>query len=298
MHFEVLNAARESLISTDIAAVVHTEVLPLHPDLVVYYEGGNQFWPGSIVDRMPTGTAARPPSSGANVVPEWMRDAARYSALMGRVVAAIGDAGSDLNGREWPKPDYKVVWPTGLDEFDPQLDYPNLPVGLNTIERDLDSIRHDMESIGGEFAVSSFMWMVKDGMVLKPIRHRYILEQLNIGNYPFRYRDIERLAKFQNRFFAKYAHVHDLPFVDVAGNMPFDPDLFTDAVHLGYDGVRLQGWVVFQQLLPTIEKHLADGSWPKPVPPPDPLPTFEAKKITFDCTPPQQQAGHQGRPVK
>ena len=43
MHFEVLNAARESIVSTDNVAIVKNEVAPLRPDLVVYYEGGNQF---------------------------------------------------------------------------------------------------------------------------------------------------------------------------------------------------------------------------------------------------------------
>jgi hypothetical protein len=284
VRFEVLNAGRESVVSTDIAAIVHTEVLALHPDLVVYYEGGNQFRPASIVDKVPEGSAVRPPNSAAKTSPAWLREAARYSALMGRVAAAIGYAGSDLDGREWPKPDYRVVWPEGLDELDPDISYPHLPVNLNVIQQDLDRIRADMASIGGELAVSSFVWMVKDGMVLDPIRHKYILEQLNIANYPFRYRELERLAKFQNRWLAKYAAVHGLPFIDIASNMPLDPDLFIDAVHPSYSGVRLHGWVAFQQLLPAIEKHLADGSWPKPTPAEQPLPTFQARKITFDCT--------------
>ena len=46
--------------------------------------------------------------------------------------------------------------------------------------------------------------------------------------------------------------------------MPFDPDLFVDAVHTNFAGLRLQAWVTFNQLLPTVEKHLADGSWPRP----------------------------------
>ena len=53
IRFEVLNAGRESINSTDIAAVVRTEVLPLRPDLVVYHEGGNQFRLASIVDKVP-----------------------------------------------------------------------------------------------------------------------------------------------------------------------------------------------------------------------------------------------------
>jgi hypothetical protein len=130
------------------------------------------------------------------------------------------------------------------------------------------------------------MWMVKDGLVVDPLRHKYILEQLNIANYPFHYRELERLAAFQNRLLAKYATVHGLAFLDIAGKMPFDPDLFIDAVHTNYAGGRIRGWVAFNQLLPTVEKHLADGSWPRPWPAgvPSGLPTFTSRRITFDCS--------------
>ena len=283
VRFEVLNSARESMTSTDIANVVHGEILPLRPDLVVYYEGGNQFRVGSIVEDLPKGSAVRPPSTGASVLPDWLRTASRWSALLGRVQAAIGLGASDLDGREWPKPDYKVVWPPGLDEQDPDLSYPRLPVSLNEIQRDLDRIRADLGAIGSDFALSSFVWMVKDGMVVDPIRHRYILEQLNVTNYPFRYRDIERLAKFQNRVFAKYARTHGLLFVDVARQLPLDPDLFIDAYHTTYAGTRMRGWITFNQMLPLIEKRLADR-WPRPMPDPQPpLPAFTPRRITLSC---------------
>jgi hypothetical protein len=284
VRFEVLNSARESNTSTDIANVVHGEVLPLRPDLVVYYEGGNQFRLDSIVDDVPKGAARRPPGSGASVSPGWLGAAARYSALLGRVQAAIGFAASDLDGREWPKPDYRIAWPTGLDEQDPDLDYPKLPVNLTVIERDLDRIRADLATVGSEFALSSFARMVKDGLDVNPMRHRLILEDLNVANYPYRYRDLERLARFQNRLLAKYARVHALPFVDVAGQLPLDPDLFLDSVHTTYAGSRMRGWITFNQLIPVIEKHLADKSWPRPMPSPEPpLPAFTPRHITLDC---------------
>ncbi len=37
--FQALNAAREAIWSTDNAAIVRNEVVPMQPDLVVYYEG-------------------------------------------------------------------------------------------------------------------------------------------------------------------------------------------------------------------------------------------------------------------
>ncbi len=166
----------------------------------------------------------------------------------------------------------------------PDLAYPDLPINLTTIRRDLDRIRGDLDGIGAQFALSSFIWMVKDGLVLDPIRHRYIVDQLNISNYPFHYRDIARLAAFQNRLLAKYARTYDMPFIDFARDMPLEPDLFIDAVHTNKAGSRLKGWVAFNQLVPIIEKHLVAGDWPTvPPTPPPALPTFTPRQINVSC---------------
>ena len=289
VRFEVLNAGREGISSPDIAAVVHTEVLPLRPDIVVYYEGANQFRPASVVEDLAKEAAngPSPTEAASSRLASWLATAARYSAVAGRVEAAvgaaIGAATSAGDGREPPKPDYRLAWPAGLDEQDPDLAHPRLPVRLGEIQRDLDRIRADLAGIGGEFALSSFFWLVKDGLTLDPIRHKYILQQLNVANHPTRYRDLERLAAFQNRVFAKYAQTHGLAFIDIAGATPFEPDLFVDAIHTNPAGSRVRGWVVFNQLLPIVEKRLADAAWPRPPGAPSPLPTFTPREIVFSC---------------
>jgi hypothetical protein len=284
--FEVLNAARDGVGSHDIAGIVRSEVLPLRPDLVVYSEGGNQFDLGPMIEgRVPDAKPVRP-GNGGTVVPEWLREASRYSALLGRVQAALGYVGSDLDGREWAKPDYKFVWPEGLDEQDPDLAFPRLPIDLGGIQRDLDRMRADLATVGGELALTSFVWMVRDGMVVDAANRLGFILQLNVRMFPFRYRDIERMANFQNRVLAKYARVHGLPFIDLAGLLPFSPSLYADAVHAAPAGSRLRGWITFQQLLPTIEKHLADRSWPSPPGPPAPLPPFAPREIAVPCREP------------
>ncbi len=286
--FEVLNAGRESIRSSDIAAVVQTEVLPLRPDLVVYHEGGNQFRPASIVEKVPDVPVTRPSNAQEPAAVKWLKEAARYSALIGRVQAAFAMAGATAgsnSGAEWPKPDYKVIWPEGLDEMNPDLDFANLPVNLNLIQRDLDTIRADLGTVGADMALTSFFWMVKDGMVVDPVRHRFIIEQLNAANWPYRYRDLERLANFQNRLFAKYAKAHGVAFLDIVGNTPFDPDLFIDAVHTSYAGTRIRGWAAFNLLVPLVEKKLADKAWPRawPAGAPTALPTFSPRLTKLDC---------------
>jgi hypothetical protein len=283
VRFEVLNSARESIVSTDNVAIVKNEIAPLRPDLVVYYEGGNQFELHSIVDKVAPRSEA-PKAPPATAVPGWLQDGARYSAILARVRAAIGMTGPSQDGREWPKPDYRLQWPEGLSETDPDLSYPRLPVNLNLIQRDLDEMRTAVQQVGSDFAVSSFLWMVRDGLVLDPVRHKYILDQLNRVYFPFRYRDLERLAIFQNRLLAKYAKTHDIPFIDTARYFPLDPDLFVDAVHTNYAGLRLQAWITFNLLVPVVDKHLANRSWPRPTDPAAPaLPTITPRKITFTC---------------
>jgi len=187
-------------------------------------------------------------------------------------------------GGEWPKPDYKLVWPAGVDERDPDVGRSDLPIHLPTILGDLDAMRSAAQQSGAELVLASFFWLVKDGMVLDPVRHRAILEYLNQGYAPFRYRDLERLAAFENRVFAKYARVHKLDFIDVARHTPFDPDLFVDAIHTTYGGERLRAWIFFQLLVPIVESHVKSGAWPrKAVPSSEPAPVFAPRAITFDC---------------
>jgi len=295
LRFEVLNAGRESIGSTDIEAVARLEVTPMRPDLVVYYEGANQFDLRTVAPSVPPPDASARPATAPMSGPRtrWLDEAAKHFTLARRLqnllAAADTPAGVPGDGGEWPKPAYDLIWPTGVDESDPDIGRPDLPVNLSTILGDLDRIRAATEAAGGELVLASFIWLVKDGMMLNPIRHRLILEYLNQGYAPFRYRDLERLAAFENRVFAKYAAVHHLAFLDMAKLMPRDPDLFVDAIHTTQSGVRLQAWVAFQELLPLVEKKLASGAWPKADPGagmPAAPPAFAPRELNFTCKAP------------
>ncbi|MDP3242189.1 MAG: hypothetical protein Q8M69_17340, partial [Reyranella sp.] len=280
--------------------IMRNEVAPLAPDLVVYYEGANQFNLAPLVPDLPPRPAglpvATPPAPGLF---ERILEDLSYSSVLAkrlknllaqyvspRAPDAAAGAGSTpgADGREWPKPDYTLVWPNGVDERDPDLSRKDLPVSLSEILADLGRIETATEAVGGELALASFKWLVEDGMVLDPVRHRFILEYLNFGYAPFRYRDLERLAVFQNRVLEKYAKEHRIDFLDVARLMPSDPDLFIDAIHGTPEGVRLRAWIMLQLLVPVIDRHLADGTWPKrsfpTVPPPAP---YAPRVITFHC---------------
>ena len=287
IEFEALNAGREGVSSTDIEAIVRLEASRLSPDLVVYYEGVNQFDMTTSLREWGTSEPVLLNQIASETsVSRWLRAASHRFALARRLQSALGLIDNPGQGVEWPKPVYELVWPNALDEADPDLSRADLPVNLSVILSDFDRMRTGLESVGAEFAVSSFVWMVHDGMVLDPVRHKVLLEWLNVTHFPFRYADIERMVTFQNRVFRKYAGEHGLGFFDVAGLIPKDPDLFTDAIHMSYAGIRLHAWIVMQGLVPMIEANLAKGVWPRPVRHPVAASTdllFSPHELKFEC---------------
>jgi GDSL-like Lipase/Acylhydrolase family len=255
--FEAINAGHEGTNSEDIAGELVDVVAPVDPDLVVYYEGANQFWPKDFVSGGSFNTG-RPsltfPEPGL---------VERYSAIAVRLV----QIGRKVNGwgGEARKAHVRVQWPKDLDEFNPQVDYAELPTKLPTIVKNLNTMYAAMAHSGGELALSSFVWLAYDGMKLDLPRQEGIWIFLNRTYWPFPYSHIRRIADFQNRVFANVAKHHNAPFLDVASLYPQDPNLFRDAVHMTEAGIRLQAWIAFTQLLPVVDARLKDGRWPRPV---------------------------------
>jgi hypothetical protein len=248
--FDVVNAGREGILSTSIAAVVRDELAPVKPDLVVYYEGTNQFWPKDFTVRA--------------LVPILRRiDAGplleQYSAIGVRLRNLIARGQS---GREPFKPPVPIAWPSDLSELDPPLDDPRLPVQLPVILHDLDDIRGALSASGGALVPSSFVWLVYPGLVLDRGRDDMIFRELNERYWPFSYAHMRRLIDFENRVLRKYARRHGLDFNELAEVYPHDPRLFVDSIHFTPAGVKLQAWIVFQNLVPILERAFAEKRLP------------------------------------
>src|SRR5260370_359968 len=110
VRFEVLNSGREGLNSQDLEAIVRDELLPLDPDLAVYYEGSNQFPSANLMVEPPV--AARQqidpndPIAGHRV-PELIRTRLTLGDLLDRALNGFSSGG------EPRKPIYTLVWPHG-----------------------------------------------------------------------------------------------------------------------------------------------------------------------------------------
>jgi hypothetical protein len=256
---EIINAGREGIIPNDTEAIVREEILPLEPDLVVYYEGANEFSASANLSVHLTGLIFRP--KGVPNIHPIGPFFTKYSALAKLVDTVVADRTTEL--REPPKPGYTFQW-KGVKEFSPDLTRTDLPLKLSTVLGALDHMRLDVANEGGQLVLSSFIWLVWDGMMLSPVRHQYIYKHLNGDLWPLTYADIRRLADFQNRVFQTYASQHGVPFLDVADEVPKDPDLFTDAIHMTESGCRLRAWVVLQGLIPVLQRELDSKRLPRP----------------------------------
>jgi hypothetical protein len=249
VNIETVNAGREGVDSEDITTIFQNEVASLEPDIVVWDGATQKFTPSEFVKRVPSGQAeAVPPAPKI-----WLED---HSAIARRLISGL------VEGKEEPqKPAYEVRWPADLDENDPPLAYPHLPNDISNLVKGLDQVRGSLEHNGGELMLSSFFLFAFDGMKLNP--QSGIYDYLNRIFYPYRYADFARMAAFQNRVLQKYAQAHALQFLNFAQKIPHDPQLYGDGVHAVYDGVRLQAWIVAQQLAPLIQLRLSQKRLPR-----------------------------------
>jgi hypothetical protein len=253
--FESINAGREGVNSSSIQAIVRQELSPMQPDLVLYYEGANQFWPIDFVSTtLPPRSRISGPEPG--MLASYSAIARRAESLATRAVHA---------GSEPPKPPIRVSWPSDLDEHDPNLTNPHLPYETQHVLGDLDLIRQTLDEDGSRLAIASFVWLVHPGLALDPVRDALVFSYLNTTFWPFTYAHLRRFLDFQTRVFRKYAAAHDLDFIDLAELYPRDPRLFGDAIHMTTAGIRLQAWIVFNRLVPIIERRMVSREWPRPV---------------------------------
>ncbi|MAG32727.1 MAG: hypothetical protein CL908_17745 [Deltaproteobacteria bacterium] len=289
VRIEVVNAGRDAIRPDDLAAIVRYEVLPLDPDYVLYYEGANSFRPGNHVklhDGAEFGEAPDdlvPTRSGEDASGGLLSGLTDHSAIVRRL-CEISHRGR-WSGDEPPKPRQEIVFPTGFDEGSPKLETVGDFLMLDNTLAALDGIRKDAESVGARMIMTSYCFMVRDGLVLdlRKKHHRFLFAQLNRMAWPSNYANLRRLADVQNRIFEIWAKDRGIDFIPVADQMPLDPDLFLDVVHTTMLGTRLRAWCVFQGLIPILARDLEAGRVPRaPATNPPPMWRPQFREVPFD----------------
>jgi hypothetical protein len=268
--FEILNGGRFGFGAQDITAMFRDEVLPLAPDIVLYYEGVNDFTPSQFV-KWPSGQRPSPPT----ITLRQASPLENYSALARKALMAW-DQLRWFSGKEAPKPDLNIEDSTVQLIRDPHPDPhgPAIPDYLRTVVRSLDSIRTEAASHNALFVVAPFLFLAHEGLQLDLPRDFYIFKYLNDLFYPFKYSLLRQLIDWQNRVYKEYDRKFELPVMNLDELYPRDPILFVDAVHQNMDGSRLKAWLIFNELLPLIEREIAAGRLPRPSQQPETHPAF------------------------
>lgn len=254
---EVINVARTGIDSSSVSAAVIQELLPLEPDLVIF-DGANDYRPGALVQVPKEGLPPAPAGFGGTG-PAWTAE--RYSAVARRLKVLVTRG----EGSEPPKPALPIVWPADVSESDPDVTHRPLPMGLDTVMANFDTMRTAIQASGGQLALTSEIAMVREGLVVELPRDATLFASINEANYPITYAQLRRAMDFQNRAYRKYAALHELPFIDKTAALPLDPELFLDIVHMRPTGNRLQSWFLFQWLIRWIDQEVSAGRLPRPM---------------------------------
>ena len=268
LKFEVINAGREGIGSIDIASVVRHEILPMDVDYIIYYEGANQFTVQTMVKYADDIVFGEPPAGlvphAANIEAEdksLLDQLSEYSALAARARNIVEQF--LYTGEEPPKPEQTFFLPKGQNEFAPRRENLGEALALRKILNHLDQIKADVDQKEIKLFIGTFDWFAYDDMVLDPGRHRNLYIYLNRVYWPVTYANMRRMADYQNRVFRRWAADNQVPVIDVAGQMPRQPDLYGDAIHNTPLGVRIRAWINFEAILPSLEKDIEAGLLPR-----------------------------------
>ena len=260
--FDLVNAARVGVNMAIIAQIMRYEVAPLHPDIVVSYDGGEYLWGAPIVKRADGESV---PAKTGLAVDVRYHPLEQYSALLSRLYQFSGSA----TGMETPKPAHTLNF--DLTQKNPDIDREDLPFDLHGQIASIRDAANATRSVGGEFFLTSYVGMVGDRHRLDPVRHKALVDILNDRFYPMTYREIRQSLDFENLVYRKVAETDDYHFIDIDRYFPQDPDLFGDEFHLSStDSFRLMAWIVAQQLTPYLREAIKSGVLPKAAYEPDP----------------------------
>jgi hypothetical protein len=272
VRFDLVNGSRGGIDSMVLDKVMRYEVAPLHPDIVVYYEGGNDLHARDVLPREATASKS---DVRTNLQLKYL-PLEQYSALTDRIYELLFRRGNPEG--EPLKPAHTL---TADLTKPPDLTRDDLPFDLHRQISDLRQMHSDATRIGAMFFLTSFVTLAREGLLLDPERQRVIFQELNDEYWPLTYREIREAVDYQNNAYRELAQTDGLPFLDVSRYFPQNPDFFADMVHFdSQSGFRLQGWILAQLLAPYIKDAIDHGKLPKPGYTPD------KKSIAWATAPP------------
>jgi hypothetical protein len=267
--FQVLNGARQGLEWQDELNVLKYELLPMGLDYVYAYFAPTFAVAGysKTYARLPSGIVfGQPPHPhpGERVWPAgFLAPLTPFSALARNAWQQWSGTAPGSMLAEPPKPSVRLKLPAQPYRGQLNLSAAEKDPYFADLVRHLDQLQQIAREGGVRPVVSDERLCVWQGMRLNGSTQRLLYDQLNGPLFwPLSYAQIRRLLDAHNAAINTWAAAHDTPVVDVDARYPRDSTLCSDTFHDLPLGMRLRAWIIFQGLIPLIQKDLAAGIVP------------------------------------
>ncbi len=238
---EVINAGHQAQGIDDLLEILRQRVLPLKPDIVIFYEVANNIgWNEFLRTPLPcnVGACASMIYSGVHGL---LR---KHSALFMLIAPRLRWA------NHIPPP-----WPHEFDESSPKRNAEHYREALRAIVR--ETLDH-----GSRIVLSSFVTLAHEGLRVPYDYNFQVFQDLHRRWYPFTPGELERIYDYYNRAVRDVAKEFLVPLVDAANEFPRDPKYFPfDIIHFSPEGNRILASIFARHLGDELlRNHLLRGS--------------------------------------
>jgi lysophospholipase L1-like esterase len=225
---EVVNAGHHGTTIDDLFEILKSRVLPLQPDLVIFYESSNNIdWSEFI-----SGTTLACPQEDCwlSQYPGWYRFLYRRSALF----SLIADRS---NWRRMQPMSHKLI----LDQTKNSL------VHYGSV---LGDIANETLNHGSRIMLTSFITVAHEGMEVSRDENISLFDQIARHLYPFTPGEVREVYDLFNQRSREVARNFDVPFADLAAEFPKDYRYFpVDYIHFSPEGNRLLAVMLARHLM-------------------------------------------------
>ncbi len=232
---EVLNAGYHGQLLEDLLEILRQRVLPVKPDLVIFYEASNNI----IWNEFSRGDLSCHAASCASKIYSGI-DALlrRHSALYVLVAKRFGWAGHLV----------RPMW----HEFDDTSPKP-AAVRYKDVLRQI--VRETLDS-GSRIVLSTFVTLAHEGLTVRYEDNPLVFDYLHKTLYPFSPGEIQRVYEYYNQRAREIATEHRVLLVDMAREFPRDSGYFPfDVIHFSPAGNKVLAGI--------LARHLRDGVLPE-----------------------------------
>lgn len=224
---EVLNAGHHNQAIEDLLEILRQRVLPLDPDIVLFYEATNDiaWWEFSRRDY-----SCDPASCLKMAYQGLFTVLYRNSAAVGGIAKRVG----------WRLPE-RPLW----HKFDDASPKQSAAHYRGVLRR----IAEETRGHGSRIVLASFVTLAHEGLTVRREEHPWLFDFITLRRHPFTPGEVDRVYGYFNEIVRDVAREYSAPFVDTAREFPRDPKYFPyDDHHFSAEGNRILAGIFARHL--------------------------------------------------